>query len=190
MASQRTQLSRVYGWVGSFILAVATSSAWAHPFHTSVAELDWNASTHRWEVSVRIHAGDLELALAQIAGKKVDIESTQATEWIRQYVESHFLIAPQAELEKLNSQSELSTKLVAPKQGSSRMEWIGQEFEGGWMWLYFELQPPEMDQPLALVSQLLTDINEDQINIVSIRGATKKRVAHQTSRKQTWIALQ
>lgn len=173
----------------SLICVFSTSLLAAHPFHTSVAELDWNAQSGRWEVSVRIHAGDLELALAKHCGQACDIDSPRATQQIKQYIESRFQLLTHTLVERLTVDVDGSSLTTQPKVDASEMEWVGQEVEGGWMWLYFELSPPKLDQPLALVSQLLTEINEDQINIVSIRNSTKKRSTLQTSRKQLWIAL-
>jgi hypothetical protein len=180
---------RLAGFVFCVMSALTTSSTLAHQFHTSVAELDWNADSGRWEVSVRIHASDLELALDRQFGRKLNIESSGATEWIQKYVQSRFQIVSQDAVEKLALPVDRTSKSANETANTSQIDWVGQEVEGGWMWLYFELAQPDSKQPLALVSQLLTEINEDQNNIVSIRNATRKRSTQQTSRKQVWIAL-
>jgi hypothetical protein len=167
----------------------STASVVAHQFHTSAAELDWNAENGRWEVALRILASDLELALKLQAGKKLDLESPEGIELIQEYVVGRFQILPQSAVEKLASQTAEADSRLSKREEAAQMNWVGHECEGGWMWLYFELQPPKSEQSLALVSQLLTEINEDQINIVSIRSASKKRVTQQTNRKQAWLDL-
>jgi hypothetical protein len=174
----------------SLVLSLGFSgSAGAHQFHTSSAELDWNADSGRWEVALRILATDLELALERQEGKKLNLDSAEGIELIQKYLLGRFQILPQSVVEKLSSQTGQAASHFAKNEESAQLNWVGHECEGGWMWLYFELQPPKSEQPLALVSQLLTEINEDQINIVSIRSANKKRVTQQTNRKQAWLDL-
>jgi hypothetical protein len=194
--------------------------AWAlpHPFHTSVAELDWNSTSQRWEVSIRIHAGDLELALAQQCRRQIDVEDKEALPVIQEYLASRFVLLPHSDVEnwakrRTNAEVETTTttsndnQLQRPKSGevpsgdsaarnpqsaetSTNFEWVGHELEGNWLWLYFEIDQPKLsEQPLALFSQLLTEVNEDQINIVSFRTGGK-RISRQTNRQLQWIALE
>jgi hypothetical protein len=206
--------------VAVVLFCTCAGLAWGlpHPFHTSVAELDWNSTSQRWEVSIRIHAGDLELALAQQWRRQIDVEDKEALPVIQEYLASRFALLPQAEVEdwaKRRPTAELSTntttsndKQLEPPtareehsgdlaarnpqsaERSNKFEWIGQELEGNWLWLYFEIDQPKLaEQPLALFSQLLTEVNEDQINLVSFR-TSGKRVSRQTNRQLQWIALE
>ncbi len=176
------------------ICATLASSLFAHPFHTSVAEVDWNKETGRWEISLRVHAGDMELALTKQHGRKINIESAEAEKLVQAYLATRFQFLPQAEAEKLKAaassvivKTEAETKEAA--KADEQFRWLGQEFEGNWMWLYFELAPTESKEQTVLFSQLLTEINDDQINIVSVRH-TGKRVTRQTNRNQMWIEIQ
>jgi hypothetical protein len=177
------------------ICATFASSLFAHPFHTSVAEVDWNRETGRWEISLRVHAGDMELALTKQHGRKINIESAEAEKLVQAYLATRFQFLSQAEAEKLKAAAgsvialkpEAETK--EPAKANEQFHWLGQEFEGNWMWLYFELTPPESKEQTVLFSQLLTEINDDQINIVSVRQSGK-RVTRQTNRNQMWIEIQ
>lgn len=202
-----------------------------HPYHTSSAELDWNAESKRWEVALRIHAGDLELALTRQAGKKVDIESEKAQSLIIDYLAARLQFLPQSAAEKLkenhqlfiskplasstsdkpvvaastldasnagvstlNTESNAASQAGLPASKSNakpepKVHWVGSELEGTWMWLYFEISPTESAEETVLLSQLLTEVNEDQINILSVRHQGK-RVTRQTGRSQLWITLQ
>lgn len=179
-----------------------------HPFHTSVAEIDWNDESKKWEVSLRIHAGDLELALSRDLRTKFNVESEDAPARIQAYLAQRFLLLPQSTIEKLPERGSQDSSFALPsadvdsaKSGTaiekdsirshaltSQINWVGKELEGNWLWLYFELDQAR-NEPLALYSQLLTEINEDQINVVSFRLAGK-RVARQTNRQQQWVSLQ
>lgn len=172
------------------LLWLSTGLAQSHPFHTSVAELDWNAQAKRWEVSLRVHSGDLESALTRLAGKNIDIESPQTEELIQRYLVSRFQFIAQSEADKMKASIKSPDKqLLMETKSTQKLDWVGSELEGNWMWLYFELSPPESSEQLVLVSQLLTEINDDQINILSVRRSGK-RVTRQTNREQLWINLQ
>src|SRR5687767_2105837 len=51
--------------LGCAFACLCTSSLTAHPFHTTTAEMEFNAKTGRLEVSLRVLASDLEEALAR-----------------------------------------------------------------------------------------------------------------------------
>ncbi|MFO0939394.1 MAG: DUF6702 family protein [Pirellulales bacterium] len=206
-------------WVACVGLTSTCSAG--HPYHTSSAELDWNADSKRWEVALRIHGGDLELALARQFGKRVDIESEQAQELMVDYLTTRLRFLPQSVAEKLkenhqlftsqpNSKSNSTTKPTSAGASSAevsadsrsdkaankpdakseaKVHWVGSELEGTWMWLYFEISTTESSEETVLMSQLLTEVNEDQINIISVRYQGK-RVTRQTGRSQLWISFQ
>lgn len=178
-----------------FVLTSATALA-MHPFHTSVAELDWNSQTARWEISLRIHAGDLELALQREFGDKLPIESPACESRIQSYLASRFLLTSQAHAEKLAIDPHFKPAPVdgpfppadrakSATEDCGTIHWVGSELEGNWLWIYFEMTPPETQQPLGLVSQLLMEVNQDQINILSLRK-DGKRITRQTNRLQIW----
>jgi hypothetical protein len=208
--------------------------------------LDWNAQSQRWEVSLRIYAGDLELALAMQSKTAVDLENKSAIEAIQRYLSSRFFLTARSNIDNdseskvkeyspANSSQPLQEVLatqqfaaqqleafpaLTPSHGSqsdllrlqrsstdaevfgkqrvyqSNLEWVGHEMEGSWVWLYFELVPDIRKEEIAegdaecqvLVSQLLTEVNDDQLNIVTVRTGNR-RSASQTSRTQPWMAL-
>lgn len=51
--------------IGNFIW-LPSLDCWSHPFHFTTAEMEYNARTARFEVSMRVLASDLESALARI----------------------------------------------------------------------------------------------------------------------------
>lgn len=70
---------------GILLLAVLTAGAStsaravaAHPFHVTIAEVNFNAETERLEVALRVYnPGDLEEVLGQRLGERVDLERTE-----------------------------------------------------------------------------------------------------------------
>lgn len=175
-----------------FLIAFCQSTvAWSHPFHTSVAECDWNPQSKRWEISLRVHAGDIEIALTQFAGKKLNIESDESQKTICEYLSNRFRISGQSAARSLKptdfASSTISDKTQSSEVGN-RLHWLGQELEGNWAWFYFEMEPSADLESPVLVSQLLTEVNEDQINIISMRQAGA-RATRQTNRNQIWVEL-
>lgn len=172
-------------------LGPCAPAAMSHPFHTSSAEMDWNPQCGCWEVSLRLVANDLELALQRLTPHirldSLDMEDAETSRVIQDYIQSCFFLT-----DSDNTGSEAILKIspptVAPGEisaGSSALDrglsvgrsrpslstvnWVGQEIQGTWIWLYFELVPSTSDRRLKLVHQVLADVNVDQLNIVSLR---------------------
>jgi hypothetical protein len=74
------------------------------------------------------------------------------------------------------------------KAESAPMYWLGHELEGSWVWLYFELEVTGPGMPTVVVNSILGEINEDQINILSIRHGNS-RYSLQTSSRRWWAEL-
>jgi hypothetical protein len=172
-------------------LGPCATAAMSHPFHTSSAEMDWNPQSNCWEVSLRLVASDLELALQRLSPQlrldSLDMEDAQTSRVIQDYIQSCFFLT---ESDNTGSETafQISTSTVVPGEisaGSSALDsglsggqsrpslstinWVGQEIQGTWIWLYFELVPSTSDCGLKLVHQVLADVNVDQLNIVSLR---------------------
>jgi hypothetical protein len=171
---------------------------WAHPFHTSVAEMDWNPQSRCWEVSLRMDANDLETALQNRGKLGISLESQAAIAEIQAYLAENFgLQTPASRSDQASSSigsaeplgDETSTngqEAVQEAVQEATIQWVGHETQGGWVWLYFELAGAAPDQPLAIRNSLLVELNEQQLNLCSIRIG-KMRLSVQTSAKQ-WIA--
>lgn len=172
-------------------LGPCATAAMSHPFHTSSAEMDWNPQCGCWEVSLRLVASDLELALQRLTPKlrldSLDMEAAQTSRVIQDYIQSCFFLTDN-DNKGSETAFQISTPTVVPGEisaGSSALDsglsggqsrpslstvnWVGQEIQGTWIWLYFELVPSTSDHRLKLVHQVLADVNVDQLNIVSLR---------------------
>jgi hypothetical protein len=152
-----------------------------HPFHTSLTEIDWNPESGCWEVGMRLLASDLELALQGVeTNARLDLQRLddpavlqRLQDYIHRscyltHVNSNSHIATEVSTDLKSSLSSKSN-IMEGLQSASELRWAGTEEEGSWIWLYFELCPSRADGCLRLVHRVLTDVNEDQMNIVSIR---------------------
>lgn len=114
------------------LLALLTCSgtALAHKSHTSVAEVEWNPKSQRFEVAMRLHIADLEDAISFEKNDRFRLEGNKsAAKELSKYVSEHFTIRTKA-------------------AETSRLHWVGMELELHEAWLYFEV---ELQQPQTAV---------------------------------------
>lgn len=167
---------RLLACLFTIVSMLSVQCAGAHPFHISTAEMQFNTKTKRIEVSLKLQALDLERALALLAGKKVNVEKDDVDELVQKYLAQHFYLAT---LHSVQS----PTDGRANAMSLSKVELHGKELETSWLWLYFELEPPAGDEPLALVNTVLIDVIEGQINTVSVRHAGARQALSMTAKK-------
>ena len=141
-----------YTWILLLALAIpeiASARAY-HAFHTSLAQVTYNSKTQVFEVSLRVFTDDFEEVLSKEANRKVYLdESTQHDRLIEAYVNKQFGLLDQ--------------------NGRKRaMTFVGKEFEADATWIYLEIpfQGKIVDQRLQ--NALLTDLFDDQTNVVNL----------------------
>lgn len=156
--------------------AVQAASPALHPFHISVAEMEYNAKSKRIEVSLKLHSTDLDNALSADLGKRVDVEKDKVDKELTKYLEGHFYLLPE---------SAAKAEEITEKTPLSKVHFVGKELDKGWLWVYFEMELPKSDEPLALVNTVFLDRIKDQINTVSVR-ANAKRESMKMTRKNLW----
>lgn len=184
----------------SLIFLWATDFCVAHPFHISTAEIEWNPETRRFEVSLKLHASDLEHALSRLTGRQVHVEDNDIGEEIERYLNDCFYVT------RLNGSSPPDHHVSQATVPRSKTRWVGKEMEATWIWLYFELEIPEAvtaplrapsgnpeatrksGEGLVLVNKVLQEFVDEQINTVSARVAGKRHAMRMT-RKQPWGEL-
>lgn len=136
------------------LLALPTHS---HPFHVSVAELEYNVETKCLEVALRVWPEDLEKALNAESKKVIDLDKTQ-------------------EIDKLIF-AYLKKNISVSKDGKKRceMQWIGKELEIKQAWLYFEIKTDQDPSDFHYSNQIFFELQDDQINMFNLKF--KKRRA-------------
>lgn len=100
----------------------ASSTCHAHPNHIGVTEVEWNASTGRFEVAMKLRATDLEDAISVINKKPWRLENAADLEiQLQSYLKEHFSITFQ-------------------NHKTCRLHWVGSELLLHDVWIYFEAE--------------------------------------------------
>lgn len=131
--------------------ASLTPVAAAHKFYTSLARVEYNAEGKSVEVSLRVFADDLELALTRRAGRRVSLDRTKD--------------ADRLVLDYLRETFEIKNRDGATKT----LKWVGMELRSGVALIYVEAEMPEGLSGARLRAQLLFELYEKQVNTVSVR---------------------
>lgn len=129
--------------------------AFAHPYSTSITQMDWNAAAARYEVALRLLPDQLEAALAPKLGEKPAADALDAAilAWLR-----------------ANVRLTAATGDGAAGR-EAELRWIGKEVDVDGIWLYFELIPPAGQGPegLEITNTLLFAARPHQLNTVRVR---------------------
>ncbi len=148
----------------------------AHPFHSTLAEMEWNAENGVFEVSLQFAGIEIEDELSSLHGRRISLESTSGAErLLQEYVEQHFRI------------SDATRK-------SSRVRWVGMEVQVRYVWAYFEIALGENDElakatvqasargfeGLQIHCTCLTNSRPDQVNLVNLKAEDKSGSVHLT----------
>lgn len=104
------------------VLLFATSTCQAHPNHIGITEVEWNATTGRFEVAMKLRATDLEDSISVINKKAWRLENAKDLEkQLQSYLKEHFSITFQ-------------------DHKSCRLHWVGSELLLHDVWIYFEAE--------------------------------------------------
>lgn len=156
-------------WIAIGVM-IATASLWSsplaadHPLHSSRANIDFNAETCSFEVSLFVFPDDLQQGLEKFAGREVSLSEDPAIdELLQQYIGKEF-------------------ELRLGDQPPQPLEWIGHEWKPQEAWLYFEF-PVDVESPtdLRLKNTLFMNLFDDQLNVAYVRiGGRQRCVTHRT----------
>jgi hypothetical protein len=140
----------------TFLLAAVATTAEAHPFHTSIAEAEWNEKSGRLEVALKLRPENLERALRLRTKRNVVLERTpELDQIIRRYLNDKFVI---------EDAGKRPAKLI----------WVGKEVTLKEVWLYFEFPMPDGPAGMHLTNRVLFDLGRDQVNTVNFRLREKR----------------
>jgi len=131
---------------------VINSKASLHPYYISVTEIEYNNKQKAIEISCKLFADDLELALKQEYEKSIDLSAPAAKTENKSIIKEYIL-------KRLSF--ELDGKMVAP-------QFLGLEKEGEAVYLYFEALGINSFKKLNLQNSILQDYTNEQINIVHV----------------------
>jgi hypothetical protein len=146
-------LALLLSFLSSFIFPAPIT----HEFHTSLAQVHYNQSSQSFEVTLRVFTDDMEAALTLLNNNaQVTIDASQADKLIEQYLVKNLVF-----LDKQNQQKALS--------------FIGKEVEVDVTWIYAEVPVADSPSGMRLQNTVLTELFDDQVNIVNFKYLTTIR---------------
>ena len=157
LASERNRLRRPV--LAILLTLLAAAPLFAHPYHTSIGEADWNPETKRLEVALRFVPDDFDRALRAHAGPPSPEATTEEVD--RQIVD--WLAQGFRVLEDPESDA------PAP------IQWVGKEVSIEHVWLYFEVPLPKGLYQATLEHRLLLDLEPTQTNTLLLRIDGQRR---------------
>src|SRR5215210_7532878 len=138
-------------WAALCAPAAAHPAAAPHKYYTSLARVEYNAEAGSVEISLRVFADDIELALTRRAGRKVSLDRTKdADRLVLAYLRDTF------ELKNRDGEAKA-------------LKWVGMELRAGVAWLYVEAEMPEGLAGARLRDHVLFELFAEQVNTVSVR---------------------
>jgi hypothetical protein len=145
-----------------FAYLAAACAVHAHPIHTSIAEADYNRTTQKLEVALRVFIDDFETALSLQAKRRISLEQTPPTEFdalARAYLAETFTVRTRE-------------GAVAPPK------WVGREIKpaANELWFYFEVPLPAGVEGARIRHGALFEQFPNQINSVRVRDADSRKV--------------
>ncbi len=131
-----------------------------HPFHLSVTEMFHNAEEQRLEVSVKLFVDDVELAIEKAGFGKTYLSTKKEVEKAEVFIYAYLLD---------NLELSLDGAEVA-------FSYLGREYEpGNVMWCYLEVKDVNAFSKVSLRNHILTEVFDDQQNIVHIKRAQQTK---------------
>ena len=136
------------------LLALAPALASAHPIHTTLTVLTFDADRRTITLSIRVFADDFSAAVARAAGKPVPRDSSVTGDDVTRYVRARFGIEGVV------------------------LEPCGVQRSGEAYLLCFRAAIPRGAGPLRARNVMLTELHGDQVNVVqvSVGGSRTTRV--------------
>jgi len=141
--------------IGFFLL-----TGFAHKFYVSITEVTHNAENASLEIAVKLFTDDLEAALEAGTTTKLwigdpDREAPETDSLLARYFEERLTIEVNGEIQKANM--------------------LGKELEADVTWCYLEINNIPTIDKLNISNRLLTEISDEQKNIVHVYVGDKEK---------------
>jgi len=151
------------------LLFIGIGSAYSHPFYVSICQVDLNQETQSLEISLKIFADDLILGLENAGASKLYLgenkEHKNADNYIFDYLKSSLKFSVNNKVAKYS--------------------FIGKELESDVVWIYLEITDIKTLNRIEVECKLLTEVLENQSNIIQINNGKKVKSMLLNKRKQT-----
>ena len=145
--------------IGVIIGLLVTFNYNLHPFHVSVCEVEFSASSRSLQITHHIFLDDLEEALTEYSGKPLDIinpkDRIERDKLIKSYVLENFSV-------KINGKS--------PENN-----YLGHELEEDAIYCYIEVKGVKKIKEIEVTNTMMISKFDDQINLVHINYQDKIR---------------
>ncbi len=148
-------------WLFILVFSVALTSATPadHPFHVSVTEINHNAADKNLEISCKIFTDDFEKILAKNYKTKVDLinppNKAAMDSLIKKYIVAHLSIS-------------INGKPVS-------LSYLGFENDKEAAYGYFEVNNTTTASKIDIISNLMYDQFDDQVNIMHVIVGGKRK---------------
>ncbi len=127
-----------------------------HPFHVSVAEMEFNKETGCLEVALKVWPEDLEKALNQGSKTRIDLDKTKnIDQLITNYLKKNI-------------------RIESPDKKKAELNWIGKELEIKQAWLYFEVKTVKEPVDFTYSNRIFFVLQDDQINMFNLKFKTRR----------------
>lgn len=140
-------------------LAAIPAAAWAHGVHASLTSIQYVEQSKTLEIVMVMSADDIETLLRRDTGKQVEVDRN-AEPLVFAYLQKAFEISE------------------ARKDVKLQLKWIGMEVSVQKITAYLEAKAPEGPDGLRIRHDLLFDLLNDQVNILSLKRANAKPSEH------------
>lgn len=146
-------------WLLLFVWGIFTTSHVKHPYYLSVTELEYKPTTRQLEIACKIFTDDLEDALLQATGKKVDLLNPSR----------------QAENEQLIANYLLQHLKIRTEGVERPWRFVGSEINADAIWCYMVATDVPTFQQAAVFNAVLFQVRKDQVNIMHFINQGKRQ---------------
>jgi len=128
-----------------------------HDFHASVTQMVYNPKERAFELSIRVFTDDLEKALSETAGTKVQLTNNKKDDaLLEKYVRAHVVY-------------------MTPQRQPKPFTYVGHEVEADANWIYLEMPYAEPFKGGVMKQNILMDLFNDQVNMVNLQYQGQKK---------------
>jgi len=152
-------ITRILAFSLLTLLCIVGTACASHPYHVSMAEIEYNPTRKTFEVALCVWPEDLQKAVSKMEYRviNIDIESESSRDKLfAKYVAQKFQFLPSGKVEK-------GGELTA-----ASIRWVGSELTLKKGWLYFEVDAKPASGGWTIENNLFFELNEDQLNLVQI----------------------
>ena len=102
---------------GIFASQAVVTAEPPHPYHVSLAEVNWNPKTQKFEVALCLWPADLEKALARQTGHPIDLaKEPNIDQLLKTYVSQRFIIRSKSQNAGQNKKQQPAANLLGDRE--------------------------------------------------------------------------